>query len=120
MRSLTEAHDPRDLLPGDPDAVEKISRFLMLKEGKLVDELDTTDEDIREWVVRLADIDAQRKEWTQHIEEVRELADQVSSPADRRALEFIEGMVAEGFDERQALHSQELLRSGYMDHRVEL
>lgn len=120
MQSLMAAHDPTDLRPDDPHIVEKIQRFLMLKDGKLVDDLDSTDEDIRGWVARSADTDAQRAMWQQEIDKTRKLAAETPFEADRQALQLIEAQLAEGFDEQQSLHSQLLLESGYMDRPIEL
>jgi hypothetical protein len=120
MRALLEAHEVDDYDVSSEELVAKISRFLMLRAGKLVDDLASSDEQIRHWVQRLADADAQSAELEQTLSRTRALADETPLKKDREAMNLIEHFLLEGGDDEIASDATEVLQTGYLDQQPHL
>lgn len=73
MRALMESHRTDDYDLDPEEVVEKIQRFLMLREGKLIDDLNSTDEQIQNWVRRLADGVTQAADREQTLQQIDDL-----------------------------------------------
>src|SRR5260370_42157551 len=120
MRTLLEAHEVDDYHVSSEELVAKISRFLMLRAGKVVDDLASSDEQIRHWVQRLAEADAQSTEREQTLSRTRALADETQLREDREAVNFIEHLLLEGQDDEIAWDAAEVLKTGYLDQQPHL
>ena len=121
MRALMESHqlDNYDVDPKEVTA--KIERFLMLREGKLIDELNSTDEQIRNWVRRLADGIAQAAGREQILQQM----DDLSSGAfvgreDRKAMMFIRDLLLNEKDNETAEVALEVLNTHYLEEEPQL
>lgn len=126
MRALLDLHNPDVLNPftsgvsGGPQVsgeplVEQIMRFLMLAEGKLIDDLSPADEAIRAWVVRFSDAAAMNAVRDQYLAGVRDLRRQAKDPRDREMATFNEFLLSADVDIEVARDAAEVLAAGYLD-----
>lgn len=121
MRALMDEHEVTTASDIDsPALVEEITRFLMLRDGKLVDDLGDLDVNIRTWVEHLADMALVEEEQQRVLRELRELAAAAALEEDQSALAFIARMVDVGTDPETAQAASRLLRNGYLDQAPEL
>lgn len=121
MQALMEIHEMDfnfDMSPNE--RVEKISRMLMLIDGKLIDDLSGADDRIRAWVGRFADPqnrNAQREEYRRKIQEVASAA---AHDEDRQAAFFTEAILSQDDAESLASDASDVLAVGYLDNHPEL
>lgn len=121
MRTLMESHEA-DFDEGDDpqERVERISRFLMLRAGKLVDDLADSDAEIRRWLNSFTDVDAQRDEQFRYLQATRELERAAPLERDQEALRFIASLLSDGTAEEVARDAADVLASGYLEQRPRL
>jgi hypothetical protein len=94
---------------------ERILHSIMLRDGRLVADLAATDQEIRDWLVRLSEPGSQHQEAA----DLRALVEEqmAGAPeADRRMFDFIDQVVAESADDpRQLVASRALREASYLD-----
>ncbi len=100
--------------------VEEIARFLMLRDGKLVDDLGNLDASIRRWVEQLADATFLEAEQVRIQGDLHELVGVASLEEDQAALSFVARLIGPGTDPATTQDAQEIVRSGYLDQAPEL
>jgi hypothetical protein len=122
MQALMESH----LLDGytivQEELVDKIARFLMLRQGKLVDDFRSTDRQICLWVERLADrafLAANQEKMLHSIDEMISKRD-ILKPDERVASEFIRGLLSIDMDEETIEIALEILEAGYLEEDPQL
>jgi len=121
MRALMAEHEITAAANVDSQAlVEEITRFLMLRDGKLVDDLGALDSSIRAWVEHLADATVVEEEHLRLQSDLRELAAAVSLEHDQAALAFVGSLLHAGTDPTITQDAQEMLRSGYLERMPDL
>ncbi|HKG40498.1 MAG TPA: hypothetical protein VKB25_16030 [Conexibacter sp.] len=122
MRALMEAHEISLSPPlGDEqEAMRRIQKSLLLRDGRLADNLDVADDDIRRWVHLLGDPET----WQREAQQRRSLLDQPlprpRTPSEDAVLELLDAMVADAAPQSHILATAELLETGYLDRAVVL
>jgi hypothetical protein len=121
MRALMESHqmDDYDL---DPKAImEKIQRFLMLRDGKLIDDLNSTDEQIRDWVRRLSNEATQAADREQILQQIDELASEAAiGSEDYRAIVLMRHHLLNDGGNETAGVALEVVNTGYLEEEPNL
>jgi hypothetical protein len=121
MRALMESHWLDDYGVDSDELIEKIGRFLMFREGKLIDDLDCSDEQIRRWVRWLADRAAQDADREKMLREMNELGGREAAiEGDRLAIEFIRYLLLDSTDDETAEIALEVIESGYLEEQPQL
>ena len=121
MRALMESHQLDDYDVDPNEVVEKIERFLMLRGGKLIDDLDSTDDQIRDWVTRLADRVAQATDREQMLHEMDDFGSETAvAEGDHEAMAFIRHLLLDGTDDETAEIALEVLETGYLEEEPQL
>jgi hypothetical protein len=120
MRALMDIHEVDDYDVSSGELTRKIARFLMLRQGKLVDDLVDCDERIVYWVRRLADGDAQSTERQLIVSQTYDLMSEPLLKRDQMALAFIQHLLLQGTDDEVAECAAEVLRTGYLDQQPQL
>jgi hypothetical protein len=114
LRAVQQAHDVSFSMPDEPAARrEKIEKVLMLRDGALVQDLDSSDSDIQSWLERLAD----PEHWRAEAAAMRSLIDPTHLDSQgARVLSVLEGYVSDAIPEPHMRATTEILDSGYLDH----
>lgn len=121
MAAIEEMHEADDLDSLEPDEqVARISRYLMLRDGKLVDDLTGADELIRHWLGKMANPQAMAARLEEPLVELAEMMREAKDPRDRIAAAFLSMLMAGGWDEQSARDASAVLSSGYLDGRATL
>lgn len=122
MRTLLDQHDFESIgALSEAEMVDRITRFLMLRDGKLIDDFGDMDAQIRNWVMALADSNARTAERECLLYEVEDLPDDVVTLSDdTAALNFIATLIASDADEQIASDALEVLNAGYLDNAPNL
>lgn len=116
IAALEEIHEVEDLDKlGPEEQVAQISRFLMLRDGKLVDDLTGADDLIRQWLVRMSDPAAMAAHLQKPFADLAEMMKDAKDPRDRIAAAYISMLMASGWDEQSARDASAVLTSGYLD-----
>ena len=121
MQALMEMHEVDDAVDmPSKERMEQILRFLMLREGKLVDDLVDVDSRIRRWVHRLAEAEGMTHQRERAIAALEGLARDSRDPRDQMAALFIERLLLEGDDEDVARDAADVIAAGYLDQSPQL
>jgi hypothetical protein len=116
-----ESHQLDDYDVDPMEITEKIERFLMLREGKLIDDLNSTDEQIRNWVRRLADRVTQAADREQILQQMDDLASGAAfGGEDRQAIVFIRHLLLNDRDNETAEIALEVLNTRYLEEEPQL
>ena len=116
-----ESHQLDDYDVDPKEVTAKIERFLMLREGKLIDELNSTDEQIRNWVRRLADGVAQAADREQTLQQMDDLSSEAAvGREDRQAMVFIRDLLLNEKDNETAEVALEVLNTRYLEEEPQL
>jgi hypothetical protein len=121
MRALMESHQLDDYDVDPQEVTEKIERFLMLRDGKLIDDLNCTDAQIRNWVRRLADRVAQAADREQILQQIDDLAGGAAiGEEDHQAMVFIRHLLLNDGDNETAEIALEVLNTRYLEEEPQL
>lgn len=120
MRAVMEANGLAKLPePNEAVDVGKIERSIMMRDGRLLADLDASDEDIRRWVIRLGDPQFWREEaraWQAVFERDHSVPSLTSS--EQAVLALLNATVAGGATPQHVAASGGILQSGYLNERV--
>ena len=121
MHALMELHEMDfNFDMNRPERVEKISRILMLIDGKLVDDLSPADDRIRAWVARLAEPHTMGAHLEEYLDAARDVASAATHDDDRNAALFAESILNQDYDQSTARDAADVLTAGYLDNEPEL
>jgi hypothetical protein len=113
LRAVQEAHDLNLPMPSDPAGKQaKIEKILMLRDGSLVQDLDSTDADIRSWLERLADPrhwEGEAATWRQKFKGIE------LDMRGKQVLELLESYMEDAVPAAHRQATEEILRTGYLD-----
>jgi len=119
--ALEEMHEVEDLDKLGPlEQVARMSRYLMLRNGKLVDDLAGADDLMKQWLVRMSDPEAMAARLEKPLAELAEMMQEANDPRDQMAAAYISVLIAGGWDEQSARDAAAVLASGYLDRRPSL
>jgi hypothetical protein len=105
---------------GPLEQVARMSRYLMLRNGKLVDDLAGADDLMKQWLVRMSDPEAMAARLEKPLAELAEMMQEANDPRDQMAAAYISVLIAGGWDEQSARDAAAVLASGYLDRRPSL
>jgi hypothetical protein len=118
MRAVMDSHQLGQLGPETtPDErMHLIEEQLMLRDGHLVDDLDASDETIREWVTRLGD----PEHWKSGAARERALGEQLSGSTglSEELLEFLDSTIQAAAPPQHLAATQDILSSGYLNQEA--
>jgi alkanesulfonate monooxygenase SsuD/methylene tetrahydromethanopterin reductase-like flavin-dependent oxidoreductase (luciferase family) len=97
------------------ETIEKITRVLMLIDGKLIDNLSPADDRIRAWVKHFADSVGRSAERLDHLEQVRKISDATPDEADRAVAGLLAGFMSVDADAYNTRVAAGLLEQHYLD-----
>jgi hypothetical protein len=121
MHALMERHEVDDLNLDSDQMVEAIKRFLMFRDGRLVDDLADLDDEIRVLVSRFSEQDALSGLSQRALQDLRsDLAEGNLSAEDRATKLFIESLLTRGGDEAVARDAAEVIATRYLDQTPQL
>lgn len=100
--------------------VEKIVRVLMLRDGKLIDDLSPSDDRIREVVTRFTDPRAAANERLKHLAQLQDVAAGTTDDRDRAVAEYLPGHMGIDADDYNARLAADIIGSGYLDEKPNL
>ncbi|MEV0768706.1 hypothetical protein [Nocardia salmonicida] len=116
MRTLLDIHEVDDKGVSSPELVDKIARFLMLRDGKLIDDFSPVDEQIRAWVTRLADPTAMAAEREIQLNEIQTMQNGTPKLDDNGiARSFIGALLEQDQDISVAKAAAAVIETGYLD-----
>lgn len=116
MAAIEEMHEVEDFDSLEPEEkVAQISRYLMLRNGKLVDDLAGADHLIRQWLVRMSDPEVMAARLEKPMADLAEMIQDARDPRDQMAAAYISMLMASGWDEQSARDAAAVLASGYLD-----
>lgn len=118
MRAVLDAHEVGRFPGSSEGAVRAIKQFLMVRDGHLVDELDASDDEIRLWLKLLGDPDYWEEEVAFRQAMFELPTSYPRSESDRKALEFLDSVVAGGPEPLHIAETQAILETGYLDQEV--
>lgn len=94
--------------------------FLMLIDGKLIDDLSPADDRIRETVARLTDPAAAAAERIEHLARIQDVAAGTTDDRDRALAEFLAGYTSIDADDYNARLAVDIIERGYLDEKPNL
>jgi hypothetical protein len=126
MRAVMDAHEVWQLpTPGTLDSAEvqeRIMKSMKLRMGHLVDELDVSDSQIRDWMAKLGDPEHWRKEAAHH----RAMAEEAIRESrgigakDREVFDYLDSLLEEAAPPQHILATRDMLEGGYLDRPLEV
>lgn len=119
MQALMEIHGMNfDHNNHGADFIERMTRVLMLIEGKLVDDLDVSDSTICDWLVRFAKPSDMASRRSQGLLGLDSMADASNADdRDRATARFLTEFMQLDADAYNARVARDILDSGYLDER---
>lgn len=127
MRAVMDAHEIWHLpIPGevvDPlEMQQRITKSMMLRFGHLVDDLDVSDAQIREWLDKLGNPEHWKREAARH----RAMAEEAMREAqgignkELEVMGFLDALLEEAAPPAHILATAEIFETGYLDEPLEL
>jgi hypothetical protein len=127
MRAVMDAHEVWQL-PRSGESLtseevqERIMKSMELRMGHLVDELDISDCQIREWLAKLGDPEHWEREAATH----RAMAEEAIHNArglgakDRQIMDYLDSLIVEAAPTQHIMATRDLLAGDYLDHPAEV
>ncbi len=116
MRAVMGAHFVGRMPTGEEEIQELVMKSLMLREGHLVQDLDTTDDEIRRWVALLGTPEQWEKDAREHRARFFEAVGEGPLPQrEQQMVELLDATISEAAPTAHIDATADILRSGYLD-----
>jgi hypothetical protein len=119
MRAMMEAHG-MTTVPKDGDVIDqaRIERSFMFRDGRLVEDLDASDTDIRRWLELLGDPEHWREEAAAWRGVLQRTPGSTPAPHEQAVFALLDLVVSQAAPPEHILATRDILDSGYLDEPV--